>query len=99
VLGDLPSLREIWGEAALYAPPDDHAGLKAALDRLIDDPGLLRHMSHCAREVALWHTGAAMADAYAAAYRQPASARGLRQAAGFAQAIDAGEPEEKQCMS
>ena len=33
VLGDIPSLREIWGPAAIYVPADDKVGaLRAALD-------------------------------------------------------------------
>jgi glycosyltransferase involved in cell wall biosynthesis len=35
VLGDIPSLREIWGDTAIFVPPDDHAALRLALQRLI----------------------------------------------------------------
>lgn len=38
VLGDIGSLREIWGDAALFVDPDDHQQLAAALRGLIDDP-------------------------------------------------------------
>lgn len=37
VLGDLPSQREIWGDAALYVRPDDEAGLIEALSALTSD--------------------------------------------------------------
>jgi glycogen synthase len=37
VLADLPSLRETWGNAALFAPPDDPAALRSALTRLMTD--------------------------------------------------------------
>ena len=37
VLGDIPSLREIWGDAALYARPDDEAGLADAIGKLAGD--------------------------------------------------------------
>jgi glycosyltransferase involved in cell wall biosynthesis len=38
VLGDIPSLREVWGDdAALFVPPDDHEALAAALAALIAD--------------------------------------------------------------
>ena len=37
VLADLPSLRETWGNAALFAPPDDAAALRSALTRLMTD--------------------------------------------------------------
>jgi len=42
VLGDIPSLREVWGDAALFVPPDDRARLGRTLSALIDDPDL-RH--------------------------------------------------------
>ena len=37
VLGDIPSLREVWGDAAAYVNPDDADGLRRVLTRLIDD--------------------------------------------------------------
>jgi glycosyltransferase involved in cell wall biosynthesis len=39
VLGDIPSLREIWGDAAIYVDPDDHDGLCRSLDHLASDVG------------------------------------------------------------
>ena len=52
VARDLPSLREVWGEAALYF--HDAAGLQTQLQRLADDPALLaaaqaRSRRHAAR--------------------------------------------------
>jgi glycosyltransferase involved in cell wall biosynthesis len=38
VLGDIPSLREVWGDAAVYVDPDDHDALAATLRELIADP-------------------------------------------------------------
>jgi glycosyltransferase involved in cell wall biosynthesis len=35
VLGDIPSLREVWGDAALYVDPDDDEALAAALQRAL----------------------------------------------------------------
>jgi glycosyltransferase involved in cell wall biosynthesis len=40
VLGDLPSLREVWGDAALYVDPDDDEALAAAIRVAISDPSL-----------------------------------------------------------
>jgi len=40
VLGDIPSLREVWGEAAIYVRPDDDDGLASAIDELVNDPAL-----------------------------------------------------------
>ncbi len=37
VLGDIPTLREVWGDAAEFVLPDDHAALAATLNALIDD--------------------------------------------------------------
>jgi glycogen synthase len=36
VLGDIPSLREIWGDAAAYVGPDDHAALLRTIKALIE---------------------------------------------------------------
>ncbi len=38
VLGDIPSLREVWGDAALFVPPNDRARLRETLLGLIADP-------------------------------------------------------------
>jgi len=37
VLGDIASLRETWDGAAIFVPPDDSCGWRAALDRLARD--------------------------------------------------------------
>ena len=38
VLGDIPSLREIWEDAAVFVPPDRPDALETALRRMISDP-------------------------------------------------------------
>jgi len=92
VLSDLASLREIWGTAAFYVPPDDHDALAAALKELIADSDLLSRMSQQARAVALRHSDVAMAAAYEVAYSTAASAAGVR--------LRALAPlEDKQCAS
>jgi glycogen synthase len=68
VLGDLPSLREIWGEDAWFVGPDDGAGLRAALTTLIACPALRQTLARRARERALLFTAARMARAYLEAY-------------------------------
>jgi glycosyltransferase involved in cell wall biosynthesis len=40
VLGDIASLREVWGDAALYVAPDDLDGLRGVLNELIADSSL-----------------------------------------------------------
>jgi glycogen synthase len=68
VLGDIPSLREIWGPAALYVAPDDHAALRDTLCRLIDEPAERLRLGAAARTRALYFTPRRMADAYLGAY-------------------------------
>jgi len=40
VLGDIESLREIWGDGALYVPPDDREWLETSIRELIENPAL-----------------------------------------------------------
>ncbi len=40
VLGDIPSLREVWSDTALFVPPADGEALAGTLQSLIDDPQL-----------------------------------------------------------
>jgi glycogen synthase len=68
VLGDIPSLREVWGEAALFVPPDDHEALKASLRQLIADPTRLNQFATRARARALEFTPRRMAESYLSAY-------------------------------
>jgi glycosyltransferase involved in cell wall biosynthesis len=68
VLGDVPSLREVWGPAALYVAPDDHAALRECLARLIADRLLRESLARAARVRALTYTPERMAGAYLTAY-------------------------------
>jgi len=68
VLGDLPSLREVWDDAAIYVPPDDADALHAALMRLIDDPTHRERMASRAAQSARRFTPSRMVDAYLGAY-------------------------------
>jgi glycogen synthase len=74
VLGDIASLREIWGAAAVYVAPDDHGGLLTALWRLIERPAECARLANAARARALSFTTDRMADSYLAVYSalQPA---------------------------
>ena len=65
VLGDIPSLRENWEGAALFADPDDDNALRAAIVRQLESPIL-------ATERAREFTAARAADAYLSLYRAPA---------------------------
>jgi len=68
VLGDIASLREIWGEAADYVAPDDHDALRAAITRLIEAPSLMAERACAARARALTLTPARMAREYTTVY-------------------------------
>lgn len=78
VLGDIRSLREVWGDAALFVPPDNRRALVAAIERLARDDGFRSEMAGRARSRAGAFTADAMADAYADLYRE---LRGVRIAA------------------
>jgi glycosyltransferase involved in cell wall biosynthesis len=71
VLGDLPSLREIWGdERAIYVDPRDPDELEHALRFLIRRPGIRAELGQRARDRALARTPEAMARAHLALYAE-----------------------------
>jgi glycosyltransferase involved in cell wall biosynthesis len=69
VLSDIASFREIWGDAALYAPPDDEEGFLQALRTLSADPALRAQRGAAARERAELYTDHAMVEGMLALYR------------------------------
>ena len=78
VLGDIPSLRETWGEAAAYVPPDDHGALRATLRRLIADAGERERLAAAAHRRAQDFSPGAMADAWQSACARLAPALALQ---------------------
>ncbi|HET7599150.1 MAG TPA: glycosyltransferase family 4 protein [Gemmatimonadales bacterium] len=68
VLGDIPSLRELWDGAALFAPPDDVDALRAALRTLTRRTELRESLAARAARRAGEHTVDRFGDAYLAAY-------------------------------
>jgi glycogen synthase len=70
VLGDLPSLREVWGEAALYADPYDDEALVAALRRPIADAALRARLAAAAAMRGAGFTAERMADRYLELYER-----------------------------
>jgi len=70
VLGDIESLREIWGDAAVFVDPNDSHALKTELLHLIDNPKRLDEMSDRARARALYFTASRMGQGYFAAYEE-----------------------------
>lgn len=75
VLGDIPSLREIWGDNALFVAPDDTDALKRTLCTLIQDDDLRREMGQMAKTRALRFTPRAMARSYLGLYAELAERR------------------------
>jgi len=70
VLGDIPSLREVWGDAALFAPPDDIPALHEALRRLICDETLRARVAARCRARALRFDADAMVARYSELYTE-----------------------------
>jgi glycogen(starch) synthase len=70
VLGDIPTLREVWGGAATYVAPDDVAGWASTLSSLLADPARAAARGADARRRAGTFAPAAMADGYVAAYSE-----------------------------
>ncbi|WP_437502449.1 glycosyltransferase family 4 protein [Sorangium sp. So ce1099] len=64
VLGDIPSLREVWRDAALYVDPGDAGALRRALQSLIDEPGARRELASRARARAFDFAPRRMARGY-----------------------------------
>lgn len=74
VLGDIASLRENWGAAARYVPPDDPSALRSTLEHLIAAPGERARLAAAAQLRAQQFTSHAMAERTLAAYAQLAPA-------------------------
>lgn len=73
VLGDIPSLREIWGDAALYVPPDDHEALAIVLNILACRPEMREQLGRKARARAAMFTPERMVQSYLRLYSQAAA--------------------------
>lgn len=69
VLSDLETLREIWGEAALFMPPGDSAAWREALNGLARDRGRLRALARAASQRARELTADRRAGASEELYR------------------------------
>jgi glycogen synthase len=69
VLGDIPSLRELWQGAAIFVPTDDAVRLHCELSRLIADNDRRRALGERARRQARRYNPDRMIFEYLAAYR------------------------------
>jgi glycosyltransferase involved in cell wall biosynthesis len=68
VLGDIPSLREIWGDAALFVPHGDTGVLETILRGLISEPSCLEAWAKRSHARALEFTTERMGRAYLEVY-------------------------------
>jgi glycosyltransferase involved in cell wall biosynthesis len=68
VLGDIPSLREIWHDAAIFVRPNDHRHLESELRALIEDPQRRRKLGGLALERARSYSQSTMVSKYLDAY-------------------------------
>jgi glycosyltransferase involved in cell wall biosynthesis len=75
VIGDIPSLREVWDGAAVFVPPDDVDGLAVVLQMLIRDPARLAELAAKARIRALQLTPQRMLLGYLQVYHELLQAR------------------------
>ncbi|HUR95817.1 MAG TPA: glycosyltransferase [Gemmatimonadales bacterium] len=82
VLGDIPSLRELWSGVALFVPPDDADALERAIEALIADASLRKGLAARARRRALSYGAARMATAYVELYAELLRAGRPRPASG-----------------
>jgi glycogen synthase len=73
VLGDIPSLREIWPAAADFVSPDDEDGLVHAINRLLRNPDARVRAARRAYLTARRRAPALMADRYLDSYSATAS--------------------------
>jgi glycogen(starch) synthase len=81
VLGDIPSLREVWDGAALFVPPDQPDALVEVLAHLMRDVWRRERLAQQARARALQYTPARMAQAYTTLYTQLKRTRTLNRVA------------------
>jgi glycosyltransferase involved in cell wall biosynthesis len=84
VLGDIPTLRELWDGAALFVPPDDATAWRHALSGLVADPARAAHAGMRARAHARHYSREAMAAGYLTAYAALLSQAHAQQLAGVA---------------
>jgi glycosyltransferase involved in cell wall biosynthesis len=70
ILGDIPSLHELWDGAALFVATDDAASLIRGIEQLIDNPQDRERLGRQARARALTFSESRMTGAYLQAYSE-----------------------------
>lgn len=81
VLADIPTFRELWGDAALFVAPGDAAGFATAIERLARDPTLRARQESAALLRSRAYTLAAMAQRMLEVYAPLLGQAGAREAA------------------
>ncbi|HLK50160.1 MAG TPA: glycosyltransferase family 4 protein [Bryobacteraceae bacterium] len=77
VLGDIPSLREVWSGAAVFVAPADRRGLQSALGSLIHDRPRRIELAYRAYQRALEFGADRMALEYLSAYEEALGRKAL----------------------
>jgi glycosyltransferase involved in cell wall biosynthesis len=77
VLGDIPTLRHLWSNAALFVPPDNSSALQRALESLMFDRNLRWNLARNAARRALRFTPDAMVRRYLNLYRSSVRSQAL----------------------
>ena len=75
MLGDIPSLRENWSDAAIFVAPEDAIGLAHAIQQLIGDAALRETLGASARARAKTFTAVRMVESYFSLYRDVRASR------------------------
>jgi glycosyltransferase involved in cell wall biosynthesis len=75
VLSEIPTHRELWGDAAIFVPARDDAGFAHAIQQLLDDPDRRRELGRRARLRARSYSPERMAAGMADIYARLASSR------------------------
>jgi glycogen synthase len=70
VLGDIPTLREVWADAAVYVDPGDDDALAHALERLLADEQERGRLAEDARRRAASYSRERMAGDYVRLYER-----------------------------
>lgn len=70
VLGDIPSLREIWGDAARFVNPNDTQNLKHVLNELAQQPEVRQELAQRAWQRARQYSRARLATEYWQSYQR-----------------------------
>lgn len=83
VLGDIPSLREVWQDNAWFVPPDDHEALTDAVSTLSTDEELRQENAENVHRRALYFSRERMAEGYLALYEKMLSSKDNDNRAGL----------------